>query len=196
MQVCISDISSAEVRVAAHAWDSALGGRKLDELLTAVFAQTFYAQHGHNIAADPKPYSSMMKAVQKMRRTLTTVEEAHRTSWERLTSGAHHAPDFQSLCRFVWYTSVHSVKLFCCSLDLTRKQFEQITDAAMKRIGEVCQEALMKAQEQSTQIYAVELVVSTARTPVIEKIVGNVFKQPVKRSGSSLSEGDPLSSCI
>lgn len=60
----------------AHAWDDALGGRDVDDLLMAQFCKAFWHKHRRDITQDPKSYSKMARAVTKMRERLTVSADA------------------------------------------------------------------------------------------------------------------------
>ena len=76
MQVCIADISSTSVTVVANAWDDALGGRDVDDLLMARFSDHFLSISRRNFTEDPKSCARMAKAVTRVRERLTLFMDA------------------------------------------------------------------------------------------------------------------------
>lgn len=60
------------MEVRAHSWDRCLGGRDLDNVLTAHFGAEFKAKTGLDIFENAKARYRMKTAVEKCRQTLTT----------------------------------------------------------------------------------------------------------------------------
>ena len=71
LQVSIVAFKKGQMEVLAHAWDRSLGGRDLDNALTAHFADEFKAKTGLDINENAKARYRMKTQVEKARQTLT-----------------------------------------------------------------------------------------------------------------------------
>jgi heat shock 70kDa protein 4 len=69
--VSIVAFKKGQMEVKAHAWDRNLGGRDLDNVLTAHFAAEFKAKTGLDIYTNAKARYRMKVQVEKCRQTLT-----------------------------------------------------------------------------------------------------------------------------
>jgi heat shock 70kDa protein 4 len=71
VQVSIVAFKKGQMEVKAHTWDRNLGGRDLDNVLTAHFAAEFKAKSGLDITQNAKARYRMKAQVEKCRQQLT-----------------------------------------------------------------------------------------------------------------------------
>ena len=136
------------------------GARDFDYLIAEKISYDFQKRYGNDPLDSPKSKISLMNAINKARKTLTVNKEVN-INIDSLLDG-------------------HDI-----SYNLTRQNFEEIISPVLAKFENLCKISLQKIMQLGfnlKQLYGVEMVGDTLRTPIINEIIKKVFNCELSKS--------------
>ena len=136
------------------------GARDLDYLIAEKLSYEFQKKYGIDLLDSPKAKISLMNAVNKARKNLT-VNKDETISIDEIIKGKDLVDN------------------------LTRENMEQIIQPIISKFENICKNSIIKAEKVGVNInnlYSVEMVGDTLRTPCITQIIKNIFKKDLSKT--------------
>ena len=136
------------------------GARDLDYLIAEKLSYEFQKKYGIDLLDSPKAKISLMNAVNKARKNLT-VNKDETISIDEIIKGKDLVDN------------------------LTRENMEQIIQPIISKFENICKNSIIKAEKVGVNInnlYSVEMVGDTLRTPCIIQIIKNIYKKDLSKT--------------
>ena len=136
------------------------GARDLDYLIAEKLSYEFQKKFGIDLLDSPKAKISLMNAVNKARKNLT-VNKDETISIDEIIKGKDLVDN------------------------LTRENMEQIIQPIISKFENICKNSIIKAEKVGVNInnlYSVEMVGDTLRTPCITQIIKNIYKKDLSKT--------------
>ena len=136
------------------------GARDLDYLIAEKLSYEFQKKYGIDLLDSPKAKISLMNAVNKARKNLT-VNKDETISIDEIIKGKDLVDN------------------------LTRENMEQIIQPIISKFENICKNSIIKAEKVGVNInnlYSVEMVGDTLRTPCITQIIKNIYKKDLSKT--------------
>ena len=136
------------------------GARDLDYLIAEKLSYEFQKKYGIDLLDSPKAKISLMNAVNKTRKNLT-VNKDETISIDEIIKGKDLVDN------------------------LTRENMEQIIQPIISKFENICKNSIIKAEKVGVNInnlYSVEMVGDTLRTPCITQIIKNIYKKDLSKT--------------
>ena len=136
------------------------GARDLDYLIAEKLSYEFQKKYGIDLLDSPKAKISLMNVVNKTRKNLT-VNKDETISIDEIIKGKDLVDN------------------------LTRENMEQIIQPIISKFENICKNSLSKAEKVGVNInnlYSVEMVGDTLRTPCITQIIKNIYKKDLSKT--------------
>ena len=136
------------------------GARDLDYLIAEKLSYEFQKKYGIDLLDSPKAKISLMNAVNKARKNLT-VNKDETISIDEIIKGKDLVDN------------------------LTRENMEQIIQPIISKFENICKNSIIKAEKIGVNInnlYSVEMVGDTLRTPCITQIIKNIYKKDLSKT--------------
>ena len=136
------------------------GARDLDFLIAEKLSYEFQKKYGIDLLDSPKAKISLMNAVNKARKNLT-VNKDETISIDEIIKGKDLVDN------------------------LTRENMEQIIQPIISKFENICKNSIIKAEKVGVNInnlYSVEMVGDTLRTPCITQIIKNIYKKDLSKT--------------
>ena len=136
------------------------GARDLDYLIAEKLSYEFQKKYGIDLLDSPKAKISLMNAVNKARKNLT-VNKDETISIDEIIKGKDLVDN------------------------LTRENMEQIIQPIISKFENICKNSMIKAEKVGVNInnlYSVEMVGDTLRTPCITQIIKNIYKKDLSKT--------------
>jgi heat shock protein 4 len=136
------------------------GARDLDYLIAEKLSYEFQKKYGIDLLDSPKAKISLMNAVNKARKNLT-VNKDETISIDEIIKGKDLVDN------------------------LTRENMEQIIQPIISKFKNICKNSIIKAEKVGVNInnlYSVEMVGDTLRTPCITQIIKNIYKKDLSKT--------------
>ena len=136
------------------------GARDLDYLIAEKLSYEFQKKYGIDLLDSPKAKISLMNAVNKARKNLT-VNKDETISIDEIIKGKDLVDN------------------------LTRENMEQIIQPIISKFDNICKNSIIKAEKVGVNInnlYSVEMVGDTLRTPCITQIIKNIYKKDLSKT--------------
>ena len=136
------------------------GARDLDYLIAEKLSYEFQKKYGIDLLDSPKAKISLMNAVNKARKNLT-VNKDETISIDEIIKGKDLLDN------------------------LTRENMEQIIQPIISKFENICKNSIIKAEKVGVNInnlYSVEMVGDTLRTPCITQIIKNIYKKDLSKT--------------
>lgn len=149
----IAAIKKGEMKVLGVGYDKHFGGRNFDKAITEHFADEFKEKYKIDIRTNPKAYSRVLAAAEKLKKVL---------------SANTAAPiNIESVMNDVDVSS-----------QLTREDLEELVKPLLERAANPARDALSMAGLTTEQIDSVELIGGTTRIPCLKQTITEVFGMP------------------
>ena len=136
------------------------GARDLDYLIAEKLSYEFQKKYGIDLLDSPKAKISLMNSVNKARKNLT-VNKDETISIDEIIKGKDLVDN------------------------LTRENMEQIIQPIISKFENICKNSIIKAEKVGVNInnlYSVEMVGDTLRTPCITQIIKNIYKKDLSKT--------------
>ena len=136
------------------------GARDLDYLIAEKLSYEFQKKYGIDLLDSPKAKISLMNAVNKARKNLT-VNKDETILIDEIIKGKDLVDN------------------------LTRENMEQIIQPIISKFENICKNSIIKAEKVGVNInnlYSVEMVGDTLRTPCITQIIKNIYKKDLSKT--------------
>ena len=136
------------------------GARDLDYLIAEKLSYEFQKKYGIDLLDSPKAKISLMNAVNKARKNLT-VNKDETILIDEIIKGKDLVDN------------------------LTRENMEQIIQPIISKFENICKNSIIKAEKVGMNInnlYSVEMVGDTLRTPCITQIIKNIYKKDLSKT--------------
>lgn len=144
-------------KVVSVTTERCLGARDFDYALVEYFSDMFQKKYGCNPMKNKKCVIRMIDFISKARKILTGNSET--------------SINIESL--------MEDEDLSCI---FKRSEFEQIVAPIVEKIKTVLNKALQESKYKLENIYSVEMVGDAVRTPIIQKVISEVFKKDVSKT--------------
>lgn len=149
----IAAVKKGNMKVLGVGYDKHFGGRDFDRAITEHFADEFKEKYKIDIRTNPKAYSRVLAAAEKLKKVL---------------SANTAAPiNIESVMNDVDVSS-----------QLTREELEELVQPLLKRAEIPAKEALAMAGLSIDEIDSVELIGGTSRIPCLKNTITEVFGKP------------------
>ena len=146
----IAAIKKGEMKVLGTGYDKHFGGRDFDRAITEHFADEFKEKFKIDIRTNPKAYSRVLTAAEKLKKVL---------------SANTAAPiNIESVMNDVDVSS-----------QMTREDLEELVQPLLKRAGNPVNDALKIAGLSTSDIDSIELIGGTTRIPCLKNQITEVF---------------------
>lgn len=146
----IAAFKKGELKVLATAYDKHFGGRDFDRAITEHFADEFKTKYKIDIRENPKAYSRILAAAEKLKKVLS----------------ANTAAPF----------SVESVMNDVdVSSQLSREELEELVSPLLSRVTEPVTKALAQANLTPEEVDYVEIIGGTTRIPSLKNAISEAF---------------------
>lgn len=146
----IAAIKKGEMKVLGVGYDKHFGGRVFDKAIADHFAAEFKDKYKIDIKTNPKAYSRVLAASEKLKKVL---------------SANTAAPiNIESVMNDVDVSS-----------QLTREELEELVQPLLKRAAKPAEEALAMAGLTREQVDSIELIGGTTRIPCLKNTITEVF---------------------
>ncbi len=146
--------SASDVTVIASEGDHQLGGHDFDLRLAEHFDKAFQSEFGTSLLDDPVSRHETIQEAERVKRTLSKLESAP----------ASLRKDGRS-----------------SGMNVTRAEFEQLTDDLLVRTRMLMENALEQAKLTTKDIDGVILVGGSTRLPSVQRLLNDMFgKQPIR----------------
>lgn len=149
----IAAIKKGEMKVLGVGYDKHFGGRDFDRAITEHFADEFKEKYKIDIRTNPKAYSRVLAACEKLKKVLS----ANTT-----------APiNIESVMNDVDVSS-----------QLSREELEELVQPLLKRAENPVNDALKMSGLTTEEIDSIELIGGTSRIPCLKDTITTVFGKP------------------
>ncbi|CAR25892.1 ZYRO0A10516p [Zygosaccharomyces rouxii] len=153
-----------EFKVLGTAWDKHFGGRNFDRAITEHFAQEFKTKYKIDINENPKAYSRVVAAAEKLKKVL---------------SANSSAPfNIESVMNDIDVSSQFS-----------RVELEELMKPLLERVHEPIYKALAQAKLSVEDVDFVELIGGTSRIPVLKETISKAFN---KQLSTTLNQDEAI----
>lgn len=146
----VAAIKKGEMKVLGTGYDKHFGGRDFDRAITEYFADEFKEKFKIDIRTNPKAYSRVLTAAEKLKKVL---------------SANTAAPiNIESVMNDVDVSS-----------QLTREELENLVKPLLERVANPVTEALEMAGLSTSDIDSIELIGGTTRIPCLKNTITEIF---------------------
>lgn len=146
----VAAIKKGEMKVLGTGYDKHFGGRDFDRAITEYFADEFKEKFKIDIRTNPKAYSRVLTASEKLKKVL---------------SANTAAPiNIESVMNDVDVSS-----------QLTREELENLVKPLLERVANPVTEALEMAGLSTSDIDSIELIGGTTRIPCLKNTITEIF---------------------
>ena len=146
----VAAIKKGEMKVLGTGYDKHFGGRDFDRAITEYFADEFKEKFKIDIRTNPKAYSRVLAASEKLKKVL---------------SANTAAPiNIESVMNDVDVSS-----------QLTREELENLVKPLLERVANPVTEALKMAGLSTSDIDSIELIGGTTRIPCLKNTITEIF---------------------
>ena len=146
----VAAIKKGEMKVLGTGYDKHFGGRDFDRAITEYFADEFKEKFKIDIRTNPKAYSRVLTAAEKLKKVL---------------SANTAAPiNIESVMNDVDVSS-----------QLTREELENLVKPLLERVANPVTEALKMAGLSTSDIDSIELIGGTTRIPCLKNTITEIF---------------------
>lgn len=152
--VSIVLIKKGELKVIGSAYDKHFGGRDFDVAIAEHFATEFKGKYKIDIHENPKAYSRVLAAAEKMKKVLSANTSAP-ISIESLMNDVD------------------------VSLSLTREELEELVAPLLARAAEPITKALAAAGIEASAVDSVEVIGGCSRVPALKTTIAETFGKPL-----------------
>lgn len=143
-----------EFKVLGTAWDKQFGGRNFDRAITKHFAEEFKSKYKIDINENPKAYSRVAAAAEKLKKVLSA----------------------NSAAPFNIESVMNDVDV---SSQFSRKELEELMEPLLKRVHEPIYNALAQANLKVEDVDFVELIGGTSRVPALKDAITKTFDKQI-----------------
>lgn len=149
----IAAIKKGEMKVLGVGYDKHFGGRDFDRAITEHFADEFKSKYKIDIRTNPKAYSRVLAAAEKLKKVL---------------SANTAAPiNIESVMNDVDVSS-----------QMTREELEELVQPLLLRTANPVNDALKMSGLSTDDIDSIELIGGTSRIPCLKNKITEVFGKP------------------
>lgn len=149
----IAAIKKGEMKVLGVGYDKHFGGRDFDRAITEHFADEFKEKFKIDIRTNPKAYSRVLAASEKLKKVL---------------SANTAAPiNIESVMNDVDVSS-----------QMTREELEELVQPLLKRAANPVNDALNMSGLKIEEVDSIELIGGTSRIPCLKNTITDVFGKP------------------
>ncbi|KAI3745375.1 hypothetical protein L1987_58486 [Smallanthus sonchifolius] len=156
-QVTVAAFEQGHLKILSHSFDNHLGGRDFDEVLFKYFAKKIKEQYNIDVYTSTRACVRLRTSCEKLKKVLSANAEAP-LNIECLMAET-------------------DVKGF-----IKREEFENLCSDLLQRVTVPCVKAVKDAGISVNNIYAIELVGSGSRVPVIMRILTSLFRREPRRT--------------
>jgi molecular chaperone DnaK len=150
----VVDVAGGRFEVVATGGDCFLGGSDFDDLLASHLLDRFQLAERVDLEPDPQQIARLRDAAEAAKRSLSSQTE--------------HLVEIRQLTR----APVRTLRV-----EITRRQFEQLTRPLVTRAAEIASEVLRVARLSPGDVDDVLLVGGTTRIPAVQKAVSDLFQR-------------------
>lgn len=143
-----------EAKVLSTAYDKHFGGRDFDRAITEHFADEFKGKYKIDIRENPKAYSRVLTASEKLKKVLSA----------------------NTAAPFNLESVMNDVDV---SSQLTREELEELVAPLLKRVTEPVTKALALAKLTPEDVDFVELIGGCTRIPTLKNSISEAFGKPL-----------------
>ena len=158
--IFFAEFTKKLVKVVSVTSERFCGAREFDYLVAENIGYEFQKRYGNDPLDSPKAKISLINNINKMRKTLTVNKD--------VTINVDSIMDGHDI-----------------SYNLTRDNFEKIVSPILKKFENLCQKSIQKAINMKVNIknlYSVEMVGDTLRTPIISSIIKKIFNRELSKT--------------
>ena len=160
LTICYTEFTTKTIKVLSVSSERFCGARDLDFLIAEKISYEFQKQNGIDLFDSPKAKISLMNNINKIRKNLTVNQEGT-ISIDEIVKGRD---------------LVHN---------LTKKDMEEIIKPILTKFENLCNTSLKKLEKLGysiNNIYSVEMVGDTLRTPCFSEIIKKVYKKELSKT--------------
>ncbi|OWB55027.1 hypothetical protein B5S28_g890 [[Candida] boidinii] len=152
--VIIGAFKKGELKVLGSAYDKHFGGRDFDKAITEYFADEFKSKYKIDIRENPKAYSRVLAAAEKLKKVLSANTQA--------------PINIESVMNDVDVSS-----------QLTREELEDLVKPLLERAAVPVEQALKMAGLTAEDIDVIEVIGGCTRVPSLKATLTEVFGKPL-----------------
>lgn len=152
--VAIAAVKKGELKILGSASDKHFGGRDFDKAITEHFADEFVGKYKINIRENPKAYSRILTAAEKLKKVLS--------------ANANAPFNVESVMNDVDVSST-----------LSREELEEFVKPLLDRLHVPVEKALAMANLTSEDIDSIEVIGGCTRVPSVKTRLAEVFGKPL-----------------
>ncbi len=155
--ISIMAVENGIFEVLATNGDSALGGEDWDRRLVERFADEIFDRYRVDVTSIPIALGRLKEAVEEAKKTLSSASEA--------------------TINLPYLTTTETSEIVHLDRRLSREEFEDLTADLRHRLVGPCQEAIVDAELDRSEIEEVLLVGGMSRSPAIQELVEEIFER-------------------
>ena len=159
--IFFSEFTKKLVNVVSVTAERFCGAREFDYLIAQKLADDFEKKFGCNPMEAPKTKIRLVDTITKVRKSLTVNKE--------ITISVESLMDGEDLV-----------------YNLSRDEFEEIIKPVVEKFENLCKKALEKATKEANikleNLYGIEMVGDTVRTPAIQNVIKKIFGKEVSKT--------------
>ena len=158
--IFFAEFTKKLVKVVSVTSERFCGAREFDYLIAEKVGYEFQKRYGNDPLDSPKAKISLINNINKMRKTLTVNKD--------VTINVDSIMDGHDI-----------------SYNLTRENFEKIIFPILQKFENLCQKSIQKAINLKVNVknlYSVEMVGDTLRTPIISSIIKKIFNRELSKT--------------
>ena len=160
LTIFYAEFTKKSINILSVSSERFCGARDLDFLIAEKISYEFQKKYGIDPLDSPKAKISLMNTINKVRKTLTVNKEGT-ISIDEIIKGKD------------------------LTFNLTREKMEEFINPILLKFENLCKNSLIKAGKMGlnlNNLYSVEMVGDTLRTPCISKIIKNVFNKDLSKT--------------